>query len=327
MKSETTINNTNLDKATSGTETVQALFKNVKWTSDTEAFCECPGINLHTNPTGPNACKVYLDRYPNVFCLHESCSNTVMQAARNLRESLSAKKLIKLEEVNKEQRLQIEHQQKYEQRIRLRAANSLPTIMERHRWTYADIQAASPVKIPSDRFEQSKRFLERFPDKGLIWIGAKHDSGKVINEFNFKTRDEWLKKESLPNPLISPCLFKDGSISRSKDNVISRPFLVVESDTHSKDEVGAIFKWLEEQAGLKLVAVVDTGGKSLHGWFELPEGADLTEAKLVLPALGCDAAMFVPSQPVRLPGGLRTVTNPDGTSTDQTQQLIYLKAL
>jgi hypothetical protein len=95
-----------------------------------------------------------------------------------------------------------------------------------------------------------------------------------------------------------------------------RRFLVVESDTLAKDQVGAVFKWLRDKVGLDLVAIVDTAGKSLHGWFRYPAHEfEVEELKLVLPALQCDPKLFTPSQPVRLPGALR-----DG----KRQKLVYL---
>jgi hypothetical protein len=67
---------------------------------------------------------------------------------------------------------------------------------------------------------------------------------------------------------------------------------------------------------LELVAIVDTAGKSLHGWFRYPEHEFVVDdLKLVLPALQCDPKLFTPSQPVRLPGALR-----DG----KYQKLVYL---
>jgi hypothetical protein len=73
---------------------------------------------------------------------------------------------------------------------------------------------------------------------------------------------------------------------------------------------------LTDKCGLDLVAVVDTVGKSLHGWFVYPEMEHVVdELKLVLPALQCDPKLFTASQPVRLPGALRN---------GSFQRLVYL---
>ena len=64
------------------------------------------------------------------------------------------------------------------------------------------------------------------------------------------------------------------------------------------------------------MAVVDTAGKSLHGWFDFTDCEPvLDELRLVLPALKCDPKLFTASQPVRLPGAER-----DG----KMQRLVYL---
>jgi hypothetical protein len=47
---------------------------------------------------------------------------------------------------------------------------------------------------------------------------------------------------------------------------------------------------------------VDTGGKSLHGWFDMPKKAIFDELETILPLLGCDPGLFKPSQPCRMPG-------------------------
>jgi len=62
---------------------------------------------------------------------------------------------------------------------------------------------------------------------------------------------------------------------------------------------------LKEEVKLNLRAIVDTAGKSLHGWFDYPADEIVADLKLVLPQLGCDPKLFTASQPVRLPGAVR----------------------
>ena len=85
----------------------------------------------------------------------------------------------------------------------------------------------------------------------------------------------------------------------------------------TRDQFGAVLRWLHVGCELKLVAIVDTAGKSLHGWFEFEEDL-LDDLKLVLPALECDPKLFTASQPVRLPGALR-----DGVA-GKYQKLVHL---
>ena len=64
--------------------------------------------------------------------------------------------------------------------------------------------------------------------------------------------------------------FKPGTYSRSNANCDGTRFLAVESDALARDEVGAVFAYLNRRLHFNLQAVVDTAGKSLHGWFDAP---------------------------------------------------------
>jgi hypothetical protein len=110
---------------------------------------------------------------------------------------------------------------------------------------------------------------------------------------------------SAPGQYVCPAVFKEGSFSRGNANIVARRFLVVESDVLTKDQVGGVFSWLKGKVGLRLRAIVDTAGKSLHGWFDFPDPGVLEDLRVALPQLGCDAKLFTASQPVRLPGALR----------------------
>jgi hypothetical protein len=59
--------------------------------------------------------------------------------------------------------------------------------------------------------------------------------------------------------------FRSGSFSRSNENLGEHRFLVIESDTLSRDEVGAIFAYLRRRLHYNLHCIIDTAGKSLHG--------------------------------------------------------------
>jgi len=123
----------------------------------------------------------------------------------------------------------------------------------------------------------------------VVWIGNTYDSGKAEHGKHFRPAADWLKESSVTYPLICPATFKNNSTARSNENILARRFLVVESDTLPKDQVGAVFKWLRDRVGLDLIAIVDTAGKSLHGWFRYPAHEyQVDELKLILPALGSD---------------------------------------
>ncbi len=94
--------------------------------------------------------------------------------------------------------------------------------------------------------------------------------------------------------------------------------MVVDSDTLPKDEVGAIFAFLNQRLHFNLHAFIDTAGKSLHGWFDAPRTPRMEEQlKAVLTTFGCDPKLFTYSQPVRLPGAYRE---------GKLQRIVWLKS-
>src|SRR5690606_10111041 len=82
-------------------------------------------------------------------------------------------------------------------------------------------------------------------------------------------------------------------------------YLVVESDELPKADQLAVFGWLRDWAGWDLRMVLDTAGKSLHGWFKWPEHLEKLQIKALLDALRCDPRLMTPSQPVRVAGAMR----------------------
>ena len=81
---------------------------------------------------------------------------------------------------------------------------------------------------------------------------------------------------------------------------------MVESDTLTQDEVGAVFAYLNRRLQYTLHCIIDTAGKSLHGWFDAPRNKVLeNRLKAGLEVFGCDPKVFTYSQPVRVPGAFR----------------------
>ena len=66
-----------------------------------------------------------------------------------------------------------------------------------------------------------------------------------------------------------------------------------------------------------LHCIIDTAGKSLHGWFDAPRNKLLeNRLKAGLEEFGCDPKVFTYSQPVRVPGAYRE---------GKMQRLIWLR--
>ena len=250
------------------------LLGNIRWIEDDKGYCTCPGSHLHTNPTGDRACIVYLDGVATIFCQHESCKEEVQQATRNLRQAIASHMPVDNDRrVSKEERTRKLKQAQRIMQLELRGRSSLAKILKDHRWTYEQMTRDTPQPPAAGPSTHWRQILELFKADDVVWIGNKFDSGSSEHARNFKTAAEWLQTECVIGQLTCPATFKPGSISRNNASVQHRRFLVVESDVLSKDEIGAVFRWLRDDVGLSLRAIVDTGGKSLHAWFDFPKQA------------------------------------------------------
>jgi hypothetical protein len=78
-----------------------------------------------------------------------------------------------------------------------------------------------------------------------------------------------------------------------------------------------VFAYLNVRLNFNLHAIIDTAGKSLHGWFDAPRNKRIeAQLKVTLKAFGCDPKLFTYSQAVRVPGAYRN---------GKLQRLIWLK--
>lgn len=187
-----------------------------------------------------------------------------------------------------------------------RARRMLPTVLRDYKWTRDEME-----KHRWPDFKASGYFLHgMFKMNDVVWMGQVHQSGynpekKRDYRRNFRPVHEWLTT-AFRGPFISHCTFHPGTESRNNQSMATRPYYVVESDRLGIDEVGAIFNWLVTR-GSKLRAVVFSGKRSLHGWFDYA-GEDIEELSDMLVGLDCDPACLRASQPVRLPGVIRPET-------------------
>ena len=223
-----------------------------------------------------------------------------------------------------EQRQRIEAQAA-ETRMAARAHTGFDQIIRQFACGFAHYGNRSPVNLfNGDPKEDWRLIMKLFRPDDVVWVGTKkNDSANETHpsewidycKTRFRTASDWLKETQCPGILTCPNTFKPGTHSRRDAEVLARRFLVLESDTLDKNQVCAVFKWTEQFT--KLRAIVDTAGKSLHAWFEMPTPDVLGQLETILPQLGCDGSMFIPSQPCRLPGGYRA-------DTGRNQSLLYL---
>ena len=186
----------------------------------------------------------------------------------------------------------------------------------------ADFWDDSPTILDSPIEDDAGLFIRGlFDPEDVLWLGDQFDSGDARHAANFRPAREWLRLEIL-TPRIASGIFKPGSISRSDCNLISSPFIVIESDDlighkptdddereENKRLCAALICLCRDRLKLTLRAVIDTGGKSLHGWFDRPSDEALEALLSVAQGLAIDAAVVTrASNPLRLPGCVHQAT-------------------
>ena len=89
------------------------------------------------------------------------------------------------------------------------------------------------------------------------------------------------------------------------DNTGDRSYLVIEFDEGTQNEHAAIIYALAQIAPLCLAVL--SGGKSLHGWFDVKNSSTKLQLEFMRHAvsLGADPATWTRCQFVRMPDGMR----------------------
>lgn len=201
----------------------------------------------------------------------------------------------------------------------------------------ADLWHESPAIPAANYLDQCLEMLiGLFKPQDTLWMGDLRDTGSPHHANNFRSRREWVGAlgEPLP-PRLAGGIFEPGSTSRAQASLIESPFLVIESDElighkpRTQDErmenkrlSAALFGFLQDRLKLHLRAVIDTGGKSLHGWFDRPSIAGVKALATLIHGLAIDSAVFsrCANSPLRAPGCLHK-------GTGSLAELIYLDPL
>lgn len=186
----------------------------------------------------------------------------------------------------------------------------------------ADLYHSSPLWTETPE-ESTLAFVDiLFPAEAIIWMGNPYDTGQGKNRENFKSTHDWLKAPSLP-PRIAAGTFRPGSFSRSKENLENSSFLIIESDDligHKPSNAGerdqnkalsyALAGYCQNELGLHLRAVIDTGNKSLHLWFDRPPPKALAAVRTLAPGLRIDTGLLdsCATAPLRMPGCIHEKT-------------------
>ncbi len=197
-------------------------------------------------------------------------------------------------------------------------------IVARWGWKAEDVWESSPTRIDHHLTELDPRFFIQslFPQGAVVWAGEVFHSG-ARHADHFRTVAEWqAADERAVGPMISPAIWKPGTVSRTAENVLTAPYAVLDFDTidgrkpETPDELRehiaaslAITRWLREGMGWSLAAVLFTGSKSIHSWLRNPGAAALKSLRDAAGPLGIDSGLVdQPAHPARLPGQIHTKT-------------------
>ncbi len=313
----------------------------IEWQSAVSGYCRCPGESLHTHKTGKKDCRVCVDGVPTIFCFHSSCAPAVADANHKLRRSLgspwtltlpdgkvlragdvlqSSGAILPREAVLARAKAEGRHpgEQLVLETLVAMAGRYRPELFEKFHWPFAQILSDSPLLVAErDPDDQFRTWLRLWPANSTVWIGDVYSSGRPEHATHFRPLSEWYQIGPAMGNYTCGAAFKPGSFRRSNENIQGQRFLVVESDSLQKDEIGAVFAYLNNRLRYNLHAIIDTAGKSLHGWFDCPRDKVMEDRlKAALTVFGCDPKLFTYSQPVRVPGAWRN---------GKLQRLVWLK--
>lgn len=270
----------------------------IEWESDTRGFYTCPLAEGHTSKTGPRHSRVDLDGVPTFFCWHSTCRDFTADASTELRKKLD----FRTPEEKEEARIR--------SNIRLLLKYDALLLRSKLEWIYEKFAWYGILDRPYSPADSWRIFINLWSASDVVWIGECWDTGREQGIGHFKTVDEWSchPPNLYANRFTSAATYQPGSVDRTQKQVCTVPYIVIEFDALStdkkenKERSAAFFRYLS--AALTLVMVVDSGNKSLHGWFK--NDVYMTdEVKFFLRQLGADINTMRPSQPVRLPGAIR----------------------
>ena len=302
----------------------EQLLGKIKWQAPLRGFCRCPGAHKHTHAEKENDTCVFISAdtgLPTITCFHNSCMEEVEEANRTLRDMFNIEGL--LEPLSKERREELSERRARERAAKAKALANKGKILERY-WPVG----AWEKPVFASNAEQVEAFCGLFEKDDLLWVGEPHEVGPehFYTPRRLHQIASQVDAEEYPH-FTTAAVFRRAQGRRCNANVLRVKYFVVEGDSligevkteedkeRNRAACWAITTWLKEAMGLRLRMVVDSGNKSLHSWFDMPDDpVRLEELKVFLKNIGCDPATFKLSQPVRMPGAVRD---------DKTQTILW----
>ena len=184
-------------------------------------------------------------------------------------------------------------------------ADWMPVCQRRIDWVRARVKA--PLFGLADTGLGARDVLPLLYDPGELVCSGKYTAAAITEPVESLLEAPEGRQFIVPNPMTAPTgVNSAGEVSaRCLNNTGPRRYLVIENDLLDKSTQVLILTHLAAVA--PLVLVVDTAGKSLHGWFHV---AGTPEPRLRLfmhyaCTLGADPHTWTRCQWVRMPGGSR----------------------
>jgi len=188
-----------------------------------------------------------------------------------------------------------------------------------------DLWEVSPIRLMEEPLTDASLFLKtRYRACDRVFIGERHQPGIIGETIRFAW--EWIvhiDNGGTTGPLIiinplngipAPTKSGDKTTLRGDGNVTSYRYCMAEFDNLSRED--QIRFW--SAVKLPIVALIDSGGKSIHAWMEVSQMSQVTTSEKwqeiikerlydrLLAPLGVDAACSNPARLSRLPGHYRT---------------------
>jgi hypothetical protein len=181
------------------------------------------------------------------------------------------------------------------------------------------------LEIPEDPKDHFRQWVRLFDPADLLWVGVKYETREAFARHCFKPADlekawGWVQSEGLDLCFRHSWQSTDGG--RQKTNYGAKRFFVLEHDKASREEQIALFAYAISEWKWKLLAVLDTGGKGYHAYFD-PCGIITMQDQYsaILSSFSADTGVFNLGH-TRIPGAVRqkTETNDGG----KVQKFVWL---
>ncbi|MBW2631260.1 MAG: hypothetical protein JRC90_05780 [Deltaproteobacteria bacterium] len=187
----------------------------------------------------------------------------------------------------------------------------------------ADFWETSPVRLLDEPKNDPTLLLENlYEPTDLIWIGERFDKG-IVGE-TIRTPSDWITFYNnggtlAPHIVLNPLKGLEGTTKAGKpsfrsDNTIKLyRYCIVEFDELSREDQLKFWSAVK----LPVVALIDSGNKSIHGWIDVQKLGKVETAEqwqsivknrlydTILTPLGVDASCSNASRLSRLPGHFR----------------------